>query len=457
MNKDPFSNIDLETSHFNPTISRRAAIRTLGATLTLPFLPSLAWAQAKKGDVTPGIDIAPRRWATVLFANGVNVDHWWAKGEGDAMQLSSTLQPLEPFKKDLLFLDNLHLFDDTVGVHTPYFTNFLSGEEIRKGAIPSVAQSLDQLLARTVGKLTPVSSLTLGTEPGGPGNNLNSTISWASATTPVPPEVFPRMAFDRLFDVSGLLRDRSILDFAKEQAADVRRKLGRDDRENLEEYLSAIRDIEQRIDLATAEDRFEGWRPSIETPNVERPPAGRPQNVREHMKLMVDIIVLAFQMDQTRVATLLFQKDITSMSFKFLQGVSNTGMHTISHHRHLENMLTEYQKINLYHVEMFAYMLGKMKAVQEGNGSLLDNTMLLFGSTMRDGDFHDANDLPLVVAGGKNCGIRTGGRHIRYEKLEDRRLCNLHLAMAQRMGVKDEKGNVISKFGNSHYPLPGLA
>jgi hypothetical protein len=165
--------------------------------------------------------------------------------------------------------------------------------------------------------------------------------------------------------------------------------------------------------------------------------------------MMIDIMLLAFRMDKTRIATLIFQKDVTGMSFNFLEGVSNTGMHSISHHRKIDGTLVEYQKINQFHVEMLARMIEKMKSVDEGNGTLLDNTMLLFGSTMRDGDIHDANDLPLILVGGKNCQIK-GGRALRYEKLEDRRLCNLHLALAQRMGCK------IDQFGNSHYPLPGL-
>jgi len=439
------------SSPYQARLSRRALLRGMGCTLALPWMESLAFAQ---GNPKPGVTGPPRRFATLLFANGVNEAHWWTKGQGASMELSSTLQPLEAFKNDLLFIDNLHLFDDTFGVHDPYFTNFLSGEKIRKGSIPTVAESLDNYMGRTVGRATPLPMLVVGTEP---AKGISSTITWSSKTTPVPPEIFPRQAFDRLFDVSGLLRDRSILDFVGRQANSLKRDLDAMDRDKLDAYLSSIRDIEQRIETATAEDRFEGWRPALDKPNMERPADGKPQNVPEHVKLMLDLIVLAFQMDQTRIATMIFQRDVTGMSFGFLDGVSNSGMHGISHHRRQENVLEEYQRINQFHTEMLAYMLGKMRAIDEGNGTnLLDNTMLLFGSTMRDGDVHDANNLPLILAGGSACEIR-GGRSLKFDSLEDRRLCNLHLAIAQRMGVPGEDGQPIQQFGNSHYVLPGLA
>jgi len=440
------------TKLYQPGLSRRAMLRGLGFSLALPWMESFSHA-AGAANPSPGITGPPRRFATLLFANGVNKQHWWTKGAGAAMELSKTLQPLNPHKQELLFLNNLHIFDDTVGVHTPYWTNFLSGEKLRKGAIPMAAESLDNYMGRTVGRATPVPGLVLGTEPAG---SIGNTVTWSSKTTPVPPEVFPRQAFDRLFDVSGLIRDKSILDYVSGQARSMSRRLDAVDRDKLDAYMTAIRDIEQRIETATDEDRFEGWRPSIEEPNIARPPEGRPQNVPEHVKLMLDLIVLAFQMDQTRVATMIFQKDVTGMSFNFLPGVSNRGMHGISHHRKDEETLAEYQKINEFHTEMLAYMLGKMKNIDEGNGTtLLDNTMMIFGSTMRDGDVHDANDLPLVICGGKTCDIQ-GGRSMRFEKLQDRRLCNLHLAFAQRMGVPGEDGQLIQQFGNSHYPLPGL-
>jgi len=449
-------NLRSEENFYRSQVSRRNFLRGMGATLTLPFLPSLAWAQNYKTEQF-GVTQPPRRWATLVYANGVNPYEYWVKKNAGGLQLAPSMKVLEPHRDNLLFIDNMHLFDDTVGVHTPYFTNFLSGEVIRKGDIPQVAESIDNYLGRSIGKKTPISNLVLGGQSSG-GNILNSTLTWSSKTTPVLPEVFPQQAFDRLFDVSGLVRDKSVLDYVKEQAKDVNRRLGKDDQAKLEEYLTAIRDIEQRIELATAEDRFTDWRPSITEPNIDRPDAGIPENTQEHFKLMLDIIVLAFQMDQTRIATMLFENDITGKTFSFLNGVSNTGMHGISHHRKNEQMLREYTKINEFHHSMLAYMMDKMSGIQEGEdgSTLLDNTIILYGSTMRDGDPHDANDLPLIVAGGKNCDI-SHKRIIRPDSLEDRRLCNLHLALAQRIGGTRMNGDPLTHFGNSHFPMRGLS
>jgi len=450
-----------DPSLYQPLLSRRSMLRGLGVTLALPWFESLS-PLSRLHAGTPGIDGPPRRWALLMMSNGVNVDDYWVKQNGGNLELGKTLQALEPHKKDLLFIDNLHIFDDTVGVHTPYFTNFLSGEKVRKGGVPDLAESLDQYMARLIGKQTPVPSINLGVEGAGFGGGggspkvYNVTMSWSSRTTPVPPEIFPRQAFDRLFDISGLQRDKSVLDFLRDQAGDLRRQLNARDKDKLDEYLTSIRSIEQRIETATSEDRFEGWRPSLEEPNLDRPSENKPQNVAEHMRLMLDIIVLAFQMDKTRVASMIFEKDVGGMTFEFLKGVSKTGIHGLSHHKRNQKVLEEYQKVNAFHIGLLEEMITKMKGIDEGNGtSLLDNTMLLFGSTMRDGDLHDANDLPLILAGGASCGIQ-GGRHLTFDKLEDRRLCNLHLDIAQRMGVT-ENGKLIQQFGNSHYPLPGIS
>jgi hypothetical protein len=217
-----------------PDVSRRTVLKAVGASLALPWLPSLAWAAGGKATVKAG---PPRRWATLLFANGVNADHWWVKGsEKGIAELSRSLKPLEPFRDQLLFLENLHLFDDTRGVHTPYFSNFLCGQRLGAGSIPKLATSVDQIMAKAIGHVTPVPSVVLGIEPasmgfaGGKPAVYGATISWSSPTTPVLPEVFPRQAFDRLFDTSGLMKDRSVLDLMLSQARDVRRQLDTYDR-----------------------------------------------------------------------------------------------------------------------------------------------------------------------------------------------------------------------------------
>jgi len=439
-------------------VSRRAVLRGVGASLTLPFLPSLRPSAQAAEAMAAGVVSSdpPRRYLAMIFSNGVNVSHWWQKtGAGDKVtELGKTLKPIQPYLDDLLFLNDLHLFDRTVGVHTPFFSNFLVGTEIPQGSVPNLNQSIDQFMARTVGTVTPVPSIVLGIEPtsfglaNGKPAIYTGTISWSSATAPVTPEVYPSQAFDRLFDTETLVQDRSVLDFVLKEAKSIRTGLTAQDRDKMDAYLESIRAIERRIEIATQDGRLEGWRPSLLEPNMERPTPGTPQDLEEHMKLMIDITVLAFQMDKTRIGTLLLEKDLSYLQFDFLEGVGKTGLHNLSHHRGQTNALTEYQITNEYHVRLLAYMLEKMKNIDEGNQTtLLDNTAILFGSTMADGNAHDGDHLKLVLAGGKSMGIQ-GGRSLTYTKLEDRRLCNLHLDMAQRMGCK------IEDFSNAHYPLP---
>ncbi|MEQ8784826.1 MAG: DUF1552 domain-containing protein [Pirellulaceae bacterium] len=433
-------------------LSRRTVLQGLGAALALPWMESLAWAAGQE-QARP-----PVRWGCVLFANGVNPDHWWARQNGDQLELSKTLQPLAEFEKQLLVLRELHVFNNTSGPHWPLFTNYLNGAPVRQGLIPDGAESIDQLIAGHVGRHTAVPSLVLGVEPaehglrGGVPAVYYATVSWSSKNTPVPPEIYPRAAFDRLFDTTGLLRDRSVLDAVLEQAKSLEGKLGRHDRQKLDAFMHSVRDVEQRIDRATREERLEGWRPTLDKPNIARPGEKPPQDVREHMRLMLDLVLLAFQMDKTRVATLVLNRDVSHMQFGFLDGVGAEQLHSISHHKRKEKTLSDYQRINQFHVEQFAYLLGRMQAIDEGQGTtLLDNSMLMFGSNMFDGDLHDGRNLPLVLAGGGGGALR-GGRLLDFtdKSEEEQRMCNLHLALARRMGVE------IDKFGDSIHEMPGL-
>jgi len=429
---------------------RRTILRGLGASLALPFLESLAWANHGKVATS-----APIRCGTLLFANGVNLDEWWAKGQGKEIELSKTLSPLNDFRGQFSYLRGLHVYNNTSGAHTPLFTNFLSGGTIKPGSTPDVAVSVDQVMARAVGKQTPLPSMVLGVEPAEHGIRGNSpgiyyaTISWSSSTTPIPPEIYPRAAFDRLFDTGAMLRERSVLDVVLEQSKSVRGNLDYQDGQKLDEFMTSVREIEQRLDLATKEERLEGWQPSISAPDMKRPPKDTPQDVREHMKLMLDLIVLAWQMDKTRIATLLFNRDVSHMQFGFLEGVSNSTLHSISHHKRDPEKLTSYQRINQYHVEQLAYVMGKMSRIDEGNGTtLLDNSMILFGSNMLNGDIHDGRDLPLILAGGGGGKLKSG-LNLDYSKRAEpeQRLCNLHLSLAQNMGVP------MDSFGDSIGPL----
>ncbi len=437
------------------SISLRAFLRGAGATLALPWLPSFAWAQGGKAAENAK---APVRYGCMIFANGVNPHEWWAKGEGDAMELSSTLQPLAAFKRDITVMRELHVFNNTSGPHWPLFSNYLSGAQFKETIIPEGGESIDQIIARHTGKETAVPSLVLAVEPaesglrGGVPSVYYGTVSWSSKNTPIAPEVYPRAVFDRLFDTSGLLRDKSVLDAVLAQSKDTRRNLGAQDQQKLDEFMTSVRDLEQRIERATKEERLEGWRPTLAKPNMDRPAAELPQDVQAHMRMMLDLILLAWRMDKTRVATLIFNRDVSHMKFGFLDGVLNEQLHTISHHKEDPKKLASYQRINQFHVEQLAYLMAQMKQVDEGNGTtLLDNVMLQFGSNMFNGDSHDGRNLPMILAG-HGGGTIAGGRCIDTEPLaaERQRACNLYLALAQRMGVK------LDKFGDSVEALQGL-
>ena len=437
------------------SLSRRGFLRGSGATLALPWLPSFAWAQGGKAAENAK---APVRYGCMLFANGVNPHEWWAKGDGEAMELSSTLQPLAAFKRDITVLSELHVFNNTSGPHWPLFSNYLSGAQFKETLIPEGGESIDQVIARHTGRETAVPSLVLAVEPaesglrGGVPSVYYGTVSWSSKNTPIAPEVYPRAVFDRLFDTSGLLRDKSVLDAVLAQSKDTRRGLGAQDQQKLDEFMTSVRDLEQRIERATKEERLEGWRPTLAKPNMERPAAEQPQDVREHMRMLLDLVLLAWQMDKTRVATLIFNRDVSHMKFGFLDGVLNEQLHSISHHKEDPEKLASYQRINQFHVEQLAYLMAQMKQIDEGNGTtLLDNVMLQFGSNMFNGDSHDGRNLPMILAG-HGGGTIAGGRHLDASALpaERQRACNLYLALAQRMGVK------LEKFGDSVEALGGL-
>jgi len=456
-----FNSDPSDTSRY--AVSRRSVLRGLGGSLTLPFLESLGSiasaeevlgneaAEAARVPVGP-----PRRWALMMFANGVNPEDWWAKGENEAMELSRTLQPLTPFKRDLLFVNNLTVFNNTSPGHHQMFTNFLSGETIESSPVPDAAESLDHYMGRMLGAKTPISVLNLGCESVeyGGGNSVPSiywgTVSWSSDKTPVAPEIYPRRVFDRLFGTTRLEQDKSVLDLVLRQTKRLRRDLAVRDKEKLDEFMHNVRSVEQRIDRAGKEDRMEGWRPTLTKPNIERPSADLPQDVPDHMELMTDLMVLALQMDKTRIATLLLNRDTSDMKFGFLEGVGNKPMHGVSHHANEADAKEEYQTVNKYHVERCAYALKKMSEIDEGNGTtLLDNTMMLFGSNMMDGHIHDGRQLPLVVCGGRNCDL-TPGRVLTYEGDSHRKLCNLHLSLMQRMGLQDQQ------FGDSTHAFENL-
>lgn len=433
----------------------------MGVALALPWLESMPLfgevvaAAAPKAPAGP-----PLRMGIVYFSNGVEPAHWWAKGAGATMELGPALQSMLPHREDLVFLNGLFsksAYDST----SPHLgrMNLLSGAPVSLDpAEIRVGTSMDQVLASQIGGRTAVPSLVLGIEPNelrledGLSMIYGSSLSWASPTKPATKEIYPARAFDRLVgDGTGRRLDRSILDEIREDSQSLRRKVSRDDSVKIEEYFESIRDIEKRIAKANQEQLLEGWRPTLAQPDMPRPANELPQNVPEHMKLMLDLVVLGFQMDKTRIATLMLNNDLSQMNFKFLQGVQGALHLDLTHNGKAADKEAMYLRTNQFHIEQFAYLVQRMKDIKEGEGSLLDHSILMMASSLFDGDAHSADQLPILLAG-KGHGSLETGRVLDYRGLGDdnRKLCSLHLSLMDRMGVK------LDRFGDAHARLANL-
>lgn len=441
--------------------SRRNFLRGAGVVLALPWLESLPLrAQDGKSAVAAAANKPPLRFAHLFFSNGVEPAHWWAKGQGAAMEFGPAAQPLAPIREDLVFLRGLY--------HQKAFTstsphlgrmNLLSGapvsldpKEIRVGT------TFDQVLAQRLGNRTAVPSLALGIEPNelrledGLSMIYGSNISWVSPTKPAPKEIYPARAFDQLVgDSTGRRLDRSILDAVLGEAHSLQPKVSTNDRKKLDEYLESIRDIEKRIDHAAKEERLEGWRPTLQKPNMARPADQLPQQVPEHMKLMLDLVVLAFQMDKTRIITLMLNNDLSQMNFKFIEGVRGALHLDLTHNGKAPELEAMYLKTNQFHVAQFTYLVQRLKAIDEGGSSLLDNSLLMFASSLFDGDAHSADQLPIILAG-KAGGALQPGRILDYldKGNDNRRACSLYLSLMDLMGVQ------LDRFGDADKRLAGL-
>ena len=420
--------------------SRRQFLRGSGVALALPWFESLAKAAAKP----------PVRFATVYFSNGVEPEHWWAKGQGSSMQIGPGLSPMMPHREDFTFirgLFNKQAFIST-SPHLGRAPNLLSGAKVSLDpADMRVGTSMDQVLSQRIGGQTAVPSLALGIEPNelrledGLSMVYGSCISWSSPTKPATKEIYPARTFDLLVgDGSGRKLDRSILDSVRQETRDLQPKMNGGDRTKLGEYLESIRDIEKRIERAAKDERLEGWRPTLDKPNMTRPADALPQDVPEHMKLMLDLTVLAFQMDKTRVVTLMLNNDLSQMNFKFIEGVKGALHLDLTHNQKVAAAEAMYLKTNQFHVSQFAYLVDRLKQINEGEGSLLDSSMLLFTSNLFDGDSHGADQMPVLLAG-KGGGTLRPGQVLDYlEKGDDQRqACSLYLSLMDRMGVKLER------------------
>jgi hypothetical protein len=317
---------------------------------------------------------------------------------------------------------------------------------------------MDQILASRIGSQTSIPSLVLGIEPNelrledGLSMIYGSSVSWVSPTKPAAKEIYPSRTFDRLVgDGTGRRLDRSILDEVRQDSQNLKPKISRSDSVKLSEYFESIRDIERRIERASKEERIEGWRPTLAEPDMPRPANELPQNVPDHMKLMLDLIVLAFQMDKTRVATLMLNNDLSQMNFKFLEGVQGALHLDLTHNGKAADKEAMYLKTNQYHIAQFAYLTQRMKEIPEGDGTMLDHSILMAMSSLFDGDAHGANQLPILLTG-KGCGTLQTGRILDYldKGDEQRKACSLHLSLMDRMGVE------LDRFGDATARLEGL-
>ncbi len=423
----------------HPT-SRRTFLRGVGVSMALPWLESLpVW-----GDDRPrhAASEPPVRFACLFAGNGFHSKEWWARGQGKDMQLGKVLEPLHPVREKLLFLRGLYNEEALIGgIHSCQTGNLLTGAHLAPAGEIRSGVSCDQVMAQRLGNQTKVPSLVLGCEPSIAAIHKNysmiysSHISWSSPTTPTPLELYPALAFDRLFRDEVGKADRSVLDAVLEDTRGLRNTVSRADQHRLDEYLSSVREVEQRIEQAGKSGRLQGWRPAAPKPDMPRPADGIPQDIDQHMRLMCDILVLAFRTDTTRICTLKLNNDHSSLRFPQLK-VDYMIHHLLSH-----TDGSDWLKVNRFFTEQVAYIAQKLDAVKEGDRTLLDNSMVLFLSSMMTGG-HNNDQLPVVLLG-RGGGTIQSGRILDYLGKPNRRMCSLYLSLMDRMGVH------LDRFGDS--------
>jgi len=429
-------------------LSRRTVLRGAGVTMALPWLESLNSLAAPAP--------FPRRFAVLFMGNGINGNHWWARGSGAGMQLGRSLAPLEPLKKKINVINGLFNKPAVgMGIHPGQTGNLLSGVPIQKGPIVRSGMTIDRVLANRLGRETPQPGIVLACEQPMTGYHetnfslvYSSHISWQTADSPMPNEVYPSLAFDSLFENRGSLRYRSILDRVTDRAESLSRAVSSTDRARLDEYLTSVRELERRIERMRevkdrADNRAKAVGPSVFS--VERPQNGLPEDLRDHTRLMCDIIALAFQTDKTRIASLLLARDLSSLHYPFLD--VRDGHHGASH----DDLSDSYERISRFHLSQLAYLAGKLDAMPEGEGTVLDNCCLLWLSNMWAGWKHDNMKLPVVLAGGLGGSLETGrALDYLYAGDDSRKLCSLYLSIMDRMGV------TLDRFGDAETRLSGL-
>ncbi len=430
-------------------IPRRTMLKGLGASLALPLLDGMVPAFTALRDTAA----APvRRLGVVYVPNGMMMDHWTPTTEGTDFEFPSILESLEPFRRQVQLLSGMHGVD-AEGPHARASTRFLTGVASKRddGSNLRAGVSMDQIAGRVLGQETQLATLELaidgrdfaGSCDEGFSCAYTNTISWANETTPLPMENNPRAVFERLFGDSGstdpevrkkrLEKDASLLDSVTERARYLSRQLGSTDQAKLDQYLEAVRDIERRIQMAEAQsDR--------ELPVIDQP-AGIPSTFGEHSRLMFDLLALAYETDLTRVATFMMGREITGRTYAEI-GVPDAH-HPISHHQRDPVKLEKLRQINRYHAQLFTEFLQRLSSTPDGDGTLLDNSMIIYGAGMADSNAHYSGNLPILLAGG---AAGTGGRHVQYDT--DTPLANLHLSLLDKMGVP------IESLGDSSGRLP---
>jgi hypothetical protein len=425
-------------------ISRRAFLRGVGVTMSLPWLESLpTWGEEVAPAAGEAAAAFPKRMAILFWGNGVNSNHWWAKGAGAEMELGKSLEPLAPFKTRMNVISGLFNRSAVgVGIHPGQTGNLLSGMPLTKGAVLHGGVSMDQVLANQIGQDAVQPSMVLGCEQPVTGYHesnfsmaYSSHISWQNADSPVPMEVYPSLAFDSLFENRGSRRMQSILDRVKDEASSLQRKVSSTDKAKIDEYLASVREVEKRVekmrtDQARGEAAVKEHGPSALF-TMKRPDNGLPEDIREHMRLMCDIVALGFQTDKTRVASLLLCRDLSGLFYPFLD--VRKSHHPASH----EDLSDAYERITRYYVSQAAYLAEKLSSMPEGNGNVLDHSCIMFLSNMWSGSKHDSTKLPIVLIGGLSGTLETG-RVLDYRDKGDdnRKVCSLYLSLMDKMGVK---------------------
>lgn len=423
--------------------------------MALPWLESIpVWGNPTV--VGNDAAAAPKRFAALFMGCGINSDHWTATGSGDQMELGKSLAPMEPLKHKMNFITGLFNENATkVGIHPGQTGNILSGASLQKGSELRGDISMDQVLANHFQEQTAVPSLVLGCEQPVTGYHetnfsmaYSSHISWQNATSPVPMEVYPSLAFDALFDNHGSRRNQSILDRVREDAVSLSRQVSAADKAKLDEFLNSVREVEKRAaSMRAAKDKAQRRaqdRGRI-VAKMPRPDDGLPEDIREHMRLMCDIVAIGFQTDKARVATLLLNRDLSGLFYPFLDVTSTH--HSASHN----DKSAEYERISRYYCSQYAYLASKLEAMPEGDATVLDHSCLLFISSMWSGNAHDSSKVPVLLTGGMSGALQTG-RVLDYigQDDDDRKLCSMYLSIMDRMGVK------LDRFGDADTRLADL-